>query len=757
MVTSLTFDQPVLTPAGTPLGGSVHVDVRDNRTCDVKFHMHSSSMLGSFDYTLRAYLTAPGFPVLAFIHSGHVSGVDSADHEEHGTNPLLGLYWSQLAAGPNFSVAKDYHWGGVIGGLNDLVKDVFEIGAGVIGTALGVVIGATREAAEWLGVTLGPGGTLGVIAGVVVFAVGTIAGAGIGGALVLGVVAGVGVGLATNAMIESRPLNGQERAVAAQVFGDTLPVDDVIITNLAGVGGRAFTSPGVDGKTYCNLGLAYRDPLGSSTSYPASGQLLIHELAHAWQIAHTSFLPGLMCSGMVNQAEFILGDDVYSYGAPGPAWSTWNAEQQATIVDQWFGGSGNSAGYRPMDQQNVYYRYIWEDVLHQIAAPNAPGNLRTSAGFAVSRVPGHLDVFWVGADGAIGSQWWDGAAGAGWGDHQPFAVTGPGAVLSGRGPVVVVSRTSGHLDVFWVGADGAVWSQWWDGAAGAGWGDHQPFAITPPGAAQPGSGLSAVARTPAHLDVFWVGADGAIGSQWWDGAAGAGWGDHQPFAITPPGAAQPGSGLSAVARTPAHLDVFWVGADGAIGSQWWDGAPGAGWGDHQPFAITPPGAAQPGSGLSAVARTPAHLDVFWVGADGAIGSQWWDGAAGAGWGDHQPFAITPPGAAQPGSGLSAVARTPAHLDVFWVGADGAIGSQWWDGAAGAGWGDHQPFAITPPGAAQPGSGLSAVARTPAHLDVFWVGADGAIGSQWWDGAPGAGWGDHQPFPITPPGAARQDN
>jgi hypothetical protein len=37
--------------------------------------------------------------------------------------------------------------------------------------------------------------------------------------------------------------------------------------------------------------------------------------------------------------------------------------------------------------------------------------------------------------------------------------------------------------------------------------------------------------------------------------------------------------------------------------------------------------------------------------------------------------------------------------------------------------------------------------------VFWVGQDGAIASQWWDGAPGLSWGDHQPFPITPPGAA----
>ena len=96
---------------------------------------------------------------------------------------------------------------------------------------------------------------------------------------------------------------------------------------------------------------------------------------------------------------------------------------------------------------------------------------------------------------------------------------------------------------------------------------------------------------------------------------------------------------------------------------------------------------------------------------------------------------------------------PNHLDVFWVGPDGAVATQWWDAAPGANWGDHRPFPITPPGAARAGSPLAAVARMPNHLDVFWVGPDGAVASQWWDVAPGANWGDHRPFPITPPSAA----
>ena len=58
-----------------------------------------------------------------------------------------------------------------------------------------------------------------------------------------------------------------------------------------------------------------------------------------------------------------------------------------------------------------------------------------------------------------------------------------------------------------------------------------------------------------------------------------------------------------------------------------------------------------------------------------------------------------------------------------------------------------PFPLVDPRIAV--SSGCAVARTPDHLDVFWVGPDGAIATQWWDGAPGANWGgpalcDHAP-------------
>jgi hypothetical protein len=125
--------------------------------------------------------------------------------------------------------------------------------------------------------------------------------------------------------------------------------------------------PGVDGKIYVNLGDGYGDPVNYTASYPVKGQLLVHELTHAWQIHHASFLPGFVCQGVVNQANYIVGQNVYEYGPPGPPWSAFNLEQQGAIVDQWFGGKrpaalGLPAPSTAMDPNDPYFGYIANNI-----------------------------------------------------------------------------------------------------------------------------------------------------------------------------------------------------------------------------------------------------------------------------------------------------------------------------------------------------------------------------------------------------------
>ncbi|MBH1938793.1 hypothetical protein I5Q34_31810 [Streptomyces sp. AV19] len=399
---------------------------------------------------------------------------------------------------------------------------------------------------------------------------------------------------------------------------------------------------------------------------------------------------------------------------------------------------------------------VCERRIRQTLAPHLPVVVNRVA--AVARTSGHLDVFWANTDGKVWSNWWDQAPGMGWGDHGAFPIARDFPVpVAHDAAVATVARTSGHLDVFWTGLDGKIWSNWWDQGAGMGWYDHGAFPIARdfPAAASPGTGLSAVARTSGHLDVFWTGVDRKIWSNWWDQQAGMGWYDHGAFPIARDFPVFPteATAVASVARTSGHLDVFWAGSDGKIWSNWWDQGAGMGWWDHGAFPIArdfpvPPA---PDTGIAAVARTSGHLDVFWAGTDGKIWSAWWDQIPGMGWYDHGAFPVSAsfPVPPAPGTGVAAVARTSGHLDVFWTGTDGKVWSAWWDQQAGMGWYDHGVFPVARdfPVPAAPGTGVTAVARTSGHLDVFWAGANGRVWSAWWDQIPGMGWYDHGVFSI----------
>ncbi len=325
--------------------------------------------------------------------------------------------------------------------------------------------------------------------------------------------------------------------------------------------------------------------------------------------------------------------------------------------------------------------------------------------------PDELDVFYQGPDGALATTW---AVGP-W--QAPSPVAPPGVARS-NSPLGAVIR-GGQIHVFFLRPDGAV-ATTWARPGGRTW--AAPIAITSPGAARGDSPLAAVVRGD-QVHVFYIGPDGAVATNW---AVGA-W--QTPFPITPPGAAGPGSQLKAMLRGGDQLHVFYQGPDGALGTTWAVGP----W--QKPYAITRPGAGRPGSPI-AVALRRDDLHVFFVRPDGAVATTWSDRGSQI-W--AAPIGITPAGAARGDSPLAAVVRGGDQLHVFYIGADGALATNW---AVGA-W--QTPFPITPPGAAGPGSRLDAVVRRD-QLHVFYQGADGALATNWAVGP----W--QRPFPITPPGS-----
>ncbi len=185
---------------------------------------------------------------------------------------------------------------------------------------------------------------------------------------------GIAAGAIIDALIKIRRLRADEEDFVRQVFGDTLDFDRIRLTNLVGLSDRPFTFPTVDDHILLNIGVSdemFDNPITTgrpNTKYAVPGQLLIHELTHAWQIQHASFLngyvPGFLCEGIREQV--FQGKTAYNYGPPGPPWDSFTLEGQAHMVDDWFAGTGRQSGVTfafgpgpvPMDPNSLYFGYI---------------------------------------------------------------------------------------------------------------------------------------------------------------------------------------------------------------------------------------------------------------------------------------------------------------------------------------------------------------------------------------------------------------
>lgn len=159
----------------------------------------------------------------------------------------------------------------------------------------------------------------------------------------------------------ARLMNQAEYAVVTRVLGNTLPYRfRIIITNGAGLGNRPFTIPtsllstlgatvaggflggpagaligGGVGSLTSFINMAYLMNVGSA--YPnmstSNTGLLVHETTHVWQGKNSSLSLSYVFGSCVSQC--LRGGAAYNY-TPGSAWGSYNVEQQASIVEDWF-------------------------------------------------------------------------------------------------------------------------------------------------------------------------------------------------------------------------------------------------------------------------------------------------------------------------------------------------------------------------------------------------------------------------------------
>jgi hypothetical protein len=151
-----------------------------------------------------------------------------------------------------------------------------------------------------------------------------------------------------------RAMSTAEYHIVSGVFGDTLPYRArIVVTDAAGLDGRAFTIPtslvstllgmapgafligALGGYLGSIVNLAYLVNVGSDYDTLATTQqrLLVHETTHVWQGKNSTLALSYVFSSVLNQG--VHGSAAYSYTA-GQPWRSYNAEQQASIVEDWF-------------------------------------------------------------------------------------------------------------------------------------------------------------------------------------------------------------------------------------------------------------------------------------------------------------------------------------------------------------------------------------------------------------------------------------
>lgn len=382
---SVPFHSTIVT--GAAMGGEVSITLNRNGSYSFRGFMRATG-IPSFSFRVGAVVrSASGQVTVAAQHSGKVFGTDTPgdrqdNWDEVVTNPkktsVIRALWPDISGG-KMVVSRSSELSGVLGTATDIVKDVAEffVVAETLGGSLAICLVIGSELGD-AGVNVpGMGGVvgLGIVAGSL-FIWGPLA---IGPAIILGVAAGAIV----DAMVKIRRLLPSEEDFVKDVFGDSLDFEKIRLTNLVGLGGRPFTVPTVDNHILVNIGVSnamFDAPTTTALPNPkmnVAGQLLIHELTHAWQIQHAplerGYVPGWLCEGIREQV--FIGQAAYNYGREGPPWDSFHLEAQAHMVDEWFAGTGRQAPTSPlppgvspqMNPDSPYFGYIDNNIRAGVA------------------------------------------------------------------------------------------------------------------------------------------------------------------------------------------------------------------------------------------------------------------------------------------------------------------------------------------------------------------------------------------------------
>ncbi|HNP28530.1 MAG TPA: hypothetical protein PKK23_05765 [Nitrospirales bacterium] len=364
------FSGQIVTGGLAALGGSYKVTIYGDGAVRWQGEATNSG-IDSYDFGLSAFVRTSSGRAVALVRTGSIPNrvpvvgdtIRRSWDELQPPNPVIAVHFDEFAEA-DFLTNLEYE-SGIGGALEKMVGWLIKFG-------VGSVIGPVGGAVVFIGVEVGSLATTGSL----------VPGARIvGNILWLAGPANTLFALAAEGIAalgsRTRALTQEEYDWANnQVFlGSLPPRDRLVLTDTSGGGDRAFTFPRFDGKITLNMGPnAFADPRlygrGSRRKpekYPppnpliVHGEIFVHELVHACQIQHAHMDLALLADALASKACEATGGDPYLYGASGPDYSSFNLEQQAQIVSDWFAGavqSGSNQTGIPMDINSLYFQYI---------------------------------------------------------------------------------------------------------------------------------------------------------------------------------------------------------------------------------------------------------------------------------------------------------------------------------------------------------------------------------------------------------------
>jgi len=360
-VETLNLHADINTDDDAPINGRVHLDLKSNGDFNFWGDVRATGFT-SYAFAVQVWAGSPDGAVLFAQEIGKIFGTDTPGDSvkpwnEPGTNLALIDSWRALRAAPSLTVNFDYHLSGVLGGALDVLE--FAAKGAVANLVLGPYGWYVMLGNELLGLDTELASP-DILAGIAVA----------GGVLLLlgpvGILPAIVAGVATAAIIDikHRTLHDWEKDWAYRIFGDKIRYDDIVVTNMLGTDGNKLTWPMVGDKILMGLGPAWDTPTtwadpDPGSDYTQPGAVFAHEMTHAWQITQKSLIR-VICD-ISKTYDYSTGDANWD----SRGWHSFTAEQQAHIVDDWYGRN-----YLQLDSPQAFkdkaYHYIRDNILKGI-------------------------------------------------------------------------------------------------------------------------------------------------------------------------------------------------------------------------------------------------------------------------------------------------------------------------------------------------------------------------------------------------------